>query len=81
MDLATVDNVGNVRIYTLLATLSKMHLAPSNISQNEIGKGDLDAVVALHWLPISPGESRVSRQFSSLGHVLMDEVPVHISGD
>lgn len=60
VDLATVDQYGVVRIYSLAGTLSKMMLAPGSAASNESTGSDLDGVVALRFLPTYPAESRVS---------------------
>lgn len=60
IDLAAVDTLGRVTIYTLTGALGKMHVAPHNIVQSEFPRSDSDAVVGLHWLPVWPNEFRVS---------------------
>jgi mediator of RNA polymerase II transcription subunit 16, fungi type len=60
IDLAVADDLGLVHIYTIQAPLGRMVPAAHAIPSNEGERGDLDAVVGLHWLPTYPTEFRVS---------------------
>ena len=59
IDLAAVDSLGSVYVYTLLGALGKMPLAPSNINRTDASRSELDVVVGMHWLPVFPTEFKV----------------------
>lgn len=85
IDLAAVDTLGRVTIYTLTGALGKMQVAPHSIVQSELPRSDSDAVVGLHWLPVWPNEFRVSehdRTDDSFGRTLtIPEVSEHFTGN
>ena len=59
-DLAAVDSLGRVFVYTLIGPLGRMPLAPRNIHTSDTPSSDSDAVVGLHWLPVYSTEFKVS---------------------
>lgn len=59
-ELAVVDSHGKVHVYSSLHTpLGKLSQVPLQIEDSKSLGGDLDAVVGLHWLAMSPTEFRV----------------------
>jgi len=59
-DMAATDNYGGVHVYTMSGVLGRLQAVPVDVSVDVGDRTELDAVVALHWLPIWPAEFRVS---------------------
>ncbi|OQO05141.1 hypothetical protein B0A48_08161 [Cryoendolithus antarcticus] len=59
-ELAVVDSVGNVQIFTGTTGLGRMSFAPTTgDSEAEGGRSGLDAVVGMYWLPQWPMDFRI----------------------
>lgn len=61
IELAAVDSVGTVHVYSLQSPLSRMVAAYDGVSREAGTKTEADVVVGLHWLPLWSAEFRVSR--------------------
>lgn len=59
VDLAAVDSRGSVRLFSLPTALGKMQEAFASDHSIDASVGDLDAIVGIHWLPVSPTEFKV----------------------
>lgn len=63
IEMAAVDNVGAVHIFSLQGPLSRM-VAPGGfdaVALSHNSKTEADSVVGLHWLPLYSAEFRVGR--------------------
>ncbi|EME49327.1 hypothetical protein DOTSEDRAFT_68189 [Dothistroma septosporum NZE10] len=58
MDLAIVDHVGGLHMYTLLGALGRMGTAPGDYQRAVGPLTELNAIVGLHFLPLFPTELR-----------------------
>lgn len=61
IEMAAVDNVGTVHIFSLQGPLSRM-VAPGGfdaVALSGTSKNEPDSVVGLHWLPLFSAEFRV----------------------
>jgi len=56
-DLAVIDSAGRLMIFAIAIVVDRMVLSRAYISDHE---DEMDAVVGMHWLSISPHEKRVS---------------------
>lgn len=80
-ELAAVDDVGLVHIYVSQTGLGRMAPCAMEVNHDRQGRGELDAVVGLHWLPLWPVEFRVGADhaFVRMGGALtesrLDTVP------
>lgn len=59
IDLAVVDNLGTVHMFTLTSPLGRMTPSPGHFARDDTPKNELDAVVAMHWLALFPAEFKV----------------------
>lgn len=63
IEMAAVDNVGTVHIFSLQGPLSRM-VVPGGfdaIALSGNSRTEADSVVGLHWLPLFSAEFRVGR--------------------
>ena len=72
IDLAAVDDSGQVYVYSLMGALGKMPLAQRRIEPDEVPRTELDAVVGLHWLPVWPTEFKVCARDIEVSNKLID---------
>jgi mediator of RNA polymerase II transcription subunit 16 len=59
IDLAVVDDLGEVHMYTLTGGLGRMVPADSNLPEH-VARNELHAVVGMHWLAVWTTEFTVS---------------------
>ena len=64
-DLAAVDDLGGVHLYSIAGANGRMQKAHEEASASDDHHHSLGAVVGLHWLPLYPAESRVSARVES----------------
>jgi len=67
IDLAVVDDLGAVRVYSMLGAVGRMHIAQGDFLSQDDHHSGIDAVIGMHWLPLYPNEFRVSQ---SVGEVM-----------
>jgi len=60
IDLAAVDDLGKVQVYSMSGAVGRMQAAQGDAFRIDDAHGSNDALVGLHWLPLYPAELRVS---------------------
>lgn len=58
-DLAVVDDLGIVHLYSMSGGNGRMHRAAVDLGTDQARRSLLDAAIGLHWLPIFPLDCRV----------------------
>lgn len=60
LDMAAVDNIGGVHMYTVAGALGRMMPSPGDGAHSESSRTELDALVCMHWLAVFPAKLLVS---------------------